>query len=159
MLRATARRDNISAATSFRDAAHYVEMNRKNVMSDRVKDNPAEGRFELDAGGHIAAAYYRKEPGVITFTHTEVPQALAGQGVGSKLVHGALDLARAQGLRVVPQCPFVSAYLAKHPEFNDLLNSQDRKKDTEKKHLDDLLDEALEESFPASDSPAVHPKS
>jgi len=58
---------------------------------------------------------------VITFVHTEVPQALAGQGVGSKLIRGALEMVRAQGLKVVPQCLFVWAYMGKHPEYNDLL--------------------------------------
>ena len=53
--------------------------------------------------------------------HTEVPQALAGQGVGSKLIRGALEMVRAQGLKVVPQCLFVWAYMGKHPEYNDLL--------------------------------------
>lgn len=58
---------------------------------------------------------------MITLTHTEVPVALWGQGIGSRLVRGALQAARAQGLRVVPKCPFVSAFIAKHPEFGDLL--------------------------------------
>jgi hypothetical protein len=58
---------------------------------------------------------------VITFRHTEVPQALSGHGIGSRLVRGALDAARARGLKVVAKCPFVAAYMAKHPEFNDLL--------------------------------------
>jgi predicted GNAT family acetyltransferase len=90
-------------------------------MSETVRNNTAHHRFELCADGHTAFAYYRMEPGVITFTHTEVPQELSGQGIGSRLVRGALDMARAQGLKVVPQCPFVAAYMGKHPEFNDLL--------------------------------------
>jgi predicted GNAT family acetyltransferase len=86
-----------------------------------VRDNPALNRFELDVDGHMASAYYRLSPGVITFTHTEVPPELSGHGIGSQLVRGALEAARAQGLKVVPKCPFVSAYMAKHTEFNDLL--------------------------------------
>lgn len=121
-------------------------------MSEHIKDNPGESRFELAIGDHIAAAYYTKTPGVITFTHTEVPQALAGQGIGSKLIRGTLDAVRKQGLRVVAQCPFVSAYMGKHPEFNDLLNTT---RVSEKEHLDALLDKGLEDSFPASDPPAV----
>jgi predicted GNAT family acetyltransferase len=46
---------------------------------------------------------------------------MSGHGVGSQLVRGALEAARARGLKVVARCPFVAAYLAKHPEFNDLL--------------------------------------
>jgi predicted GNAT family acetyltransferase len=90
-------------------------------MSESVRNNGALNRFELDVDGHQAFAYYRLTPGVITFVHTEVPQALAGQGVGSNLIRGALEMVGAQGLKVVPQCPFVSAYMGKHPEYNDLL--------------------------------------
>jgi uncharacterized protein len=89
-------------------------------MSD-VRDNPAESRFELDVDGHTAIAYYQLSPGTITFTHTEVPPALAGQGVGSRLAKGALELVRAQKLKVVAKCPFVAAYMGKHPEYLDLI--------------------------------------
>ena len=91
-------------------------------MSDTVRDNPALNRFELDVDGQMAVAYYQLAPGVITFRHTEVPQELSGHGIGSKLVRGALEAARARGLKVVAKCPFVAAYMAKHPEFNDLLH-------------------------------------
>ena len=89
-------------------------------MTD-VRNNTAESRFELDVEGHIAVAYYDFSPGVITFTHTEVPDALAGRGVGSKLAKGALDAVRAQKLKVVARCPFIAAYIGKHPEYQDLL--------------------------------------
>jgi uncharacterized protein len=87
-----------------------------------VRNNTAQNRFELDVDGEQAVAYYRMAPGVITFIHTEVPQALSGRGIGTKLIRGALDMVRAQGLKVVPQCPFVSAFMGKHPEYNDLLH-------------------------------------
>jgi predicted GNAT family acetyltransferase len=90
-------------------------------MPAEVRDNTALNRFELDAEGHTAVAYYKPSPGVITITHTEVPQELSGRGIGSALARGALALARAQGLKVVVKCPFIAAYMAKHPEFNDLL--------------------------------------
>jgi uncharacterized protein len=90
-------------------------------VPDAVRDNPALNRFELDRDGHTAVAYYQLSPGVITFTHTEFPAELSGHGIGSELVRGALAAARARGLKVVPKCPFVAAYMAKHPEFNDLL--------------------------------------
>lgn len=89
-------------------------------MND-IRNNSKLNRFELDVDGHTAASYYRLSPGVITFTHTEVPQELSGRGIGSRLVRGALDSARAEGLKVVATCPFVSAYIAKHPEYADLL--------------------------------------
>jgi len=90
-------------------------------VPNTVRDNPARHRFELDLDGRTASAYYQLSPGVITFTHTEVPAEMSGHGVGSQLVRGALEAARAQGLKVVPKCPFVAAYMAKHAEFNDLL--------------------------------------
>jgi predicted GNAT family acetyltransferase len=90
-------------------------------MSADVTDNAAEHRFELKAGDHVAVAYYTLSPGVITFTHTEVPSALSGQGIGSKLARGALEQVRARGLKVVPKCPFIAAFIAKNVEFADLV--------------------------------------
>lgn len=90
-------------------------------MTDAVRNNTDENRYELSVDGHLAATYYRIADGVITFVHTEVPDALAGRGVGSTLIKGALDQVRAAGLKVVPQCPFVRAYIEKHPDYADLL--------------------------------------
>jgi uncharacterized protein len=90
-------------------------------MSAAVTDNPAEQRFELRVGDHVAVVSYRLAPGVITFTHAEVPAALSGQGVGSSLARGALEQARARGLKVVPQCPFIAAFIAKNADFADLV--------------------------------------
>lgn len=81
-----------------------------------VTDNRAESRFELptDAGPAIAA--YRLEGDTITFTHTVVPPEAEGHGVGSRLIAGALADVAARSLKVVPQCPFVRAYLDRHPD-------------------------------------------
>lgn len=81
-----------------------------------VIDNAAEHRFELVADGHTAVAMYVREGDRIVFTHTIVPPELEGRGIGTRLVAGALEQVRTAGLRVVPQCPFVAAYLEKHPE-------------------------------------------
>jgi uncharacterized protein len=86
-----------------------------------VRDNPGLNRFELDAEGHTAVAHYALAPGVITLTHTEVPAALGGRGIGSRLAQGALEQARARGLKVVAECPFMAGYIAKHPAHADLL--------------------------------------
>lgn len=91
------------------------------AMSDDVRDNPARHRFELEVDGHLAIAVYSLAPGVITFIHTEVPEALAGRGIGSRLAKGALAAVRARGLKVVPRCPFIRGYIEKHPEWQDLL--------------------------------------
>jgi predicted GNAT family acetyltransferase len=90
-------------------------------MNDTVSDNTAQQRYELAVDGHVAASYYEIADGVITFVHTEVPPELGGKGIGSKLIKGALDQVRAGGLKVIAQCPFVKAYIEKHPEYADLL--------------------------------------
>jgi len=90
-------------------------------MPAAVRDNAALSRFELDGGGVMAFASYRIDGGVIAFLHTETPPQARGQGLASQLVAGALQIARARGLKVKPVCAFVRAYIAKHPEFRDLL--------------------------------------
>jgi uncharacterized protein len=90
-------------------------------MTDTVRDNQDRHRFELDAEGHVAFSNYRREGNILTVLHTEVPAALNGRGIGSALARGLLDIARAQGLKIRPLCPFVAAYIARHPEYADLL--------------------------------------
>ena len=90
-------------------------------MADTIRDNTALSRFELEDGGVTAFMIYRVAGDVITFLHTETPVAARGRGLASRLVQGALYLARARGLKVVPRCAFVLAYLAKHPEFRDVV--------------------------------------
>ncbi len=92
-------------------------------MTDTVNNNAAKHRFELEVEGHLAAAYYERSGNVITFEHTEVPAELGGKGVGSRLVKGALDQVRAEGLQVVAQCPFVKAWIGKNPAYADLLKT------------------------------------
>lgn len=89
-------------------------------MSNNVRDNTERHRFELDAEGHIAFSNYKRADGVLTILHTEVPKELEGHGIGSALVRGVLDLARARGEKVIPVCPFVKAYMDRHPEYADL---------------------------------------
>jgi uncharacterized protein len=90
-------------------------------MNSLVRDNKALSRFEIDVNGVTAFANYKLDDGVITILHTETPVAARGQGIASKLVAGALDIARSRGLKVIPRCPFVRAYVAKHPEVSDIL--------------------------------------
>jgi uncharacterized protein len=87
-----------------------------------VRDNPQENRYELVLDDTVAGeiVYYLK-PGVIVLLHTEVSEHLEGQGLGAKLVAAALDDIRARGLQLVPLCPFVSAYLRRHPEYAELV--------------------------------------
>jgi predicted GNAT family acetyltransferase len=92
-------------------------------MSDLiVRDNPTELRYEaLRDGAVVGLIRYRVEPGALVLVHTEVDEAVEGTGVGSQLVRGALGDIRARGLRLVPVCPFVAAYLRRHPEDADLV--------------------------------------
>jgi predicted GNAT family acetyltransferase len=92
-------------------------------MTNTVNNNSEKHRFELEVDGHLGAAYYERSGNVITFEHTEVPAELGGKGVGSRLVRGALDQVRAEGLQVVAQCPFVKAWIGKNPAYADLLKS------------------------------------
>jgi len=94
---------------------------RENAMTATVHDNLNRHRFEIDVDGVIAFSVYRHKPGVVTFVHTEVPDALAGRGIGSKLAHGALEIVRGRGEKVVAECPFIAGYIKKHPEFQNLL--------------------------------------
>ena len=84
-------------------------------MTGVVCDNPEANRYELAADGQTSVLNYERRAGEITLIHTEVPEALRGHGIGESLVKGALDLARAEGLRIIVVCPFVRAYLRRHP--------------------------------------------
>jgi hypothetical protein len=89
-------------------------------MTESVRNNPAQKRYELQVDGALAFAEYRLAPGKVIITHTETPPALRGRGIASKLVQGALEQIRADGLKVVAGCGFVVDYLEKHPEFADV---------------------------------------
>ena len=89
-----------------------------------VKDNPKELRYELLRGGELLGEIrYRTQPGIVVLVHTDVSPSVEGEGLGSALVAGALAHIRSRGLRVVPICPFVAAYIARHPEQRDLVVS------------------------------------
>ena len=90
-------------------------------MQSQVRNNRDESRYELEVDGATALAVYSLKDRRVSFTHTEVPEALEGRGIGSALIAGALDDVRGQGLKVVPICSFVRGYIERHPEFQDLL--------------------------------------
>ena len=90
-------------------------------MIATVTDNPAARRYEMPLDGGLAFVAYTIDGRIILLDHAEVPPALEGQGVGSRLVKATLEAVRARGLKVVARCGFVRAYMRGHPEFNDLL--------------------------------------
>jgi predicted GNAT family acetyltransferase len=93
-----------------------------------LADNPSRHRFELRLDGEVAAfSEYNELKGALLFTHTEVRPAHEGEGLASRLIAFALDEVRGRGLHAVPACPFVAAYIRKHPEYLDLVTEQSRR--------------------------------
>ena len=93
-----------------------------------IRDNPQKHRFEADLGdGSLAIAEYNLLHDKIVITHTEVPPAHEGQGIGSALTRFALQSARERGLQVIPICPFAAAYITKHAEWQHVLDPAYRK--------------------------------
>ena len=100
-------------------------------MSDgtavQVRNNEADGRFEVERGGQVAFAEYRLLASGILFPHTLVPEAMEGKGVGSALAREALGFARERGLKVMPTCTFFAGYIQRHPETHDLVHPDYRR--------------------------------
>jgi uncharacterized protein len=91
-------------------------------MDQGVVDRPEKSRFELPVENEVAVAYYRLDGDRITLTHTEAPQHLSGQGIGSRLAKGVFETIRARGQRAVAKCPFMASYATRHPEYAGLLD-------------------------------------
>lgn len=85
-------------------------------LSDSVVDNPAASRFELAIDGQTAFLAYERSATSLVLIHTEVPLPLRGRHLGDALAKAAIEHAHENGLRVVAVCPFVKAYLRKHPK-------------------------------------------
>ncbi|MCX7059018.1 MAG: GNAT family N-acetyltransferase [Pseudomonadota bacterium] len=95
-------------------------------MNTTVTDNLAASRFELVLGEAVAFIDYQRDGAVLVLTHAEVPPALGGSGVGSRLTAAVLELVRRRGEQVVPRCSFVAAYIARHPQYQNLLAQPER---------------------------------
>lgn len=87
----------------------------------RVRHNEAAHRFELTVDGALCRADYRLLGNVMAVYHTEVPPVIQGRGIAAKLVQGAVEHARANGLRIAPYCSYVRSYVRRHPEVHDVL--------------------------------------
>ncbi|HEY2430094.1 MAG TPA: GNAT family N-acetyltransferase [Acidimicrobiales bacterium] len=87
-----------------------------------VADVPARSRYEIRVDGVVAGfATYRGEHGLRVMEHTEIDDAHEGQGLGGRLAAGVLDDVRKRGMRVRLDCPFMRGYVARHPEYQDLV--------------------------------------
>ncbi len=88
-----------------------------------VADDPSESAFTATVDGEIVGrAVYRLKDDVVVFTHTETAPSMQGQGIANVLAGRALDAVAASGRKLVPQCPFISAYIRRHPEYADLID-------------------------------------
>jgi predicted GNAT family acetyltransferase len=91
------------------------------IESVDIVDNVERNRFEMPIGDEVAFLDYRRVGKQLHLTHTEVPSALRGRGAGTRLVRAVLDKARAEGASIVPICPFVKAFVEKHPEYQSMV--------------------------------------
>jgi predicted GNAT family acetyltransferase len=108
-----------------------------------IRHDAAARLFTTEVEGSRAQLDYTLAGSVMTITHTQVPPNIAGRGIAAELMNAALTAARDAGWSVDPACSYAAAYMAK------------RETPASRQHAEDLLDEALDESFPASDPPAV----
>lgn len=95
-----------------------MEINKEDIV---VQNNEAMGQFEARIQSHLAVSEYRIVKNRIICTHTEVPEALEGQGIASILAKTVLDFAQQEKLVVMPLCPFIAGYIHRHPEYKPLV--------------------------------------
>lgn len=98
-------------------------------MKDEFKNLPLHKnanppRFEMNVDGRLAFILYKEKPGTITLIHTEVDPALEGKGAGTAVIEKTLDYLEKNNLKLIPLCPFVVAYLKRHPEWNRLVEKE-----------------------------------
>lgn len=95
-------------------------------MANNFKDIPLDNntsrkRFEMNVNGSNAFIEYKLENGLLTLVHTEVPEALRGQGAGSAIILKTLEYARENHFTIKPLCSFVIAYIQRHPEWQEYM--------------------------------------
>jgi uncharacterized protein len=137
------RSSNLTLNSNRSHNRHRILPSTHKTMSTISHDEKAK-RFTTEVDGQHAELDYTLTGSVMTITHTGVPKAIGGRGIAAELMHAALRAAETAGWSVIPSCSYAVAYMRKAAQ-----------QPPDKKHIEDLLDEALEESFPASDSPSV----
>lgn len=91
-------------------------------MANDFRDNEQRNQFEMDVEGKTAFITYMKKDGIISLNHTEVPKEMQGKGIANELVQTTLNHIRNEGLKVVPNCSFVGAYISRHPEWKSIVS-------------------------------------
>jgi uncharacterized protein len=91
------------------------------IANAEVVHNAAGQQFELRFAGHLCLLQYRVADGRMIIYHTEVPEAIEGRGLATRMTKAALDFARSENLRVQPRCSYAAAYIRKNPEYADLV--------------------------------------
>jgi predicted GNAT family acetyltransferase len=92
-----------------------------------LEDNAEKSRFQFDLDGQLGVVEYILVKDLVYITHTEVPEALGGRGYGSQIVKLALDNIKSRGLKLIPQCPFVVAYIEKNPQWQEIVDPTAKK--------------------------------
>lgn len=87
-----------------------------------VVEKPEQNRFELSLDGGTALVAYQRDGNRLVLLHTKVPSEFSGQGIGSQLAKGVLDQIRASGRKAVIRCPFLKDWIARHPEYDDIVD-------------------------------------
>ena len=90
-------------------------------MTLSITHQPAKQCFEAVVDGHRCVVDYLLRDGVMTVTHTGVPDAVGGRGIAAELTKFLLDVARTSGWKIIPACSYTAAYVRRHPECNDLI--------------------------------------
>lgn len=90
--------------------------------TDQVINNAKDFQFEHHSGSLVSKLEYRLGKGRLVLVHTEVPEEISDQGIGSSLVKAAMQHAKANDLEVLVYCPFAASYLERHPEWNDFVS-------------------------------------
>jgi predicted GNAT family acetyltransferase len=102
-------------------------MTERDTHKASVSDAPEQSRFEIRVDGQLAGyAQYRRRPGRVVFTHTEIAPGYQGRGLAARLAREALDAVRAEGSVVTPLCPYIAGYIQKHPDYVGLVDAEYR---------------------------------
>lgn len=90
-------------------------------MTERLRDNRENTRYELDVDGQIVFADYRRDGDTLYINYVEAPPSLRGSGAAGRLMEGVVEAAKSEGLKIVPLCGYAAAWIRRHPDYQDLL--------------------------------------